>query len=72
MSLKREISSKELQACAKAASKQAVERAKAMNIPYTVQEGLSIVQHFSDGTTKVVGTLSKAYVKPATRRYQMT
>jgi hypothetical protein len=59
--MKNNISSKDLIACAEAASKRAVERAQAMNIPYTVQEGRKIVQHLPDGTTKVVEMLDKAY-----------
>ncbi|RKX41923.1 MAG: hypothetical protein DRP64_10645 [Verrucomicrobia bacterium] len=68
MSRDKEISSKDLSACAKAASKRAVERAQAMRIPYTVQEGRKIVQHCSDGTKKTVETLPKAYFKPAVKR----
>ena len=69
--MKKNISSKDLAACAKAASTRAVERAQAMNIPYTVQQGRKIVQHKPDGTTRVVETLDKAYVKPAVRRYRV-
>jgi hypothetical protein len=65
------ISTEELQACAKAASKRAVERAEALKIPYTVQQGRDLVEHRPDGTTKIVGRLPKAYVKPAVSRYHI-
>jgi hypothetical protein len=71
MSKKTNISSKALSACAKAASTQAVRTAKANNVGYTVQKGRSIVRHNADGTTETVGTLPKAYVKPAAKRYRV-
>ena len=71
MKKKETISREELQVCARAASKRAVQRAEAMKIPYTVQRGRSIVEHFPDGTTKIVGRLPKAYVKPAVSRYHV-
>lgn len=71
MARTKEISSKELNACAKAASKQAVRNAKENNVPYTVQEGKNIVQHRSDGTKRVISTLPKAYVKPAVKSYRV-
>lgn len=71
MSPDREITGKELNACAQAASKRAVERAKALRIPYTVQEGRSIVKHHSDGTKEVIGTLDKAFVRPEKKRYRV-
>ncbi|QBG48148.1 hypothetical protein EGM51_12355 [Verrucomicrobia bacterium S94] len=72
MTKKTNISSKELSACAKAASTEAIRKAKANDVSYTVQEGRSIVQHRSDGTKRVVGTLPKAYVKPAEKRYRVS
>ena len=71
MTKKTNISTKDLKACAQAASKRAVERAQAMKIPYTVQEGRKIVQRQSDGTKTLVVTLPKAYVKPAIKRYRV-
>ena len=71
MRKKKTISSEELQVCAKAASQRAVERAVAMKIPYTVQQGRNIVEHRPDGTTEIVGTLPKAYVKPTVRNYHV-
>jgi len=71
MSPDREITSEELKECASAASKEAVQRAKANGIAYTAQRGRDIVQHRADGTTKVVGKLPKAYVKPAAKRYRV-
>ncbi len=47
--MKDEISTEELIACAKAASKEAEERAKVLKIPYTVQEGKSIVRYNPGG-----------------------
>ena len=72
MRLKSEITSEELRACAKAASTRAVERAQAQRISYTVQEGRNIVRHLPDGSTEVIETLSKAFVKPKTRRYRLS
>jgi hypothetical protein len=69
--MKDTISSKDLKKCAKAASKRAVERAQARKIPYTVQKGRNIVEHRADGSTKVVGILSKAFVKPAAKLYRV-
>jgi hypothetical protein len=71
MSRTKELSSKKLNACAKAASKQAVRNAKENNVSYTVQEGRNIVQHRADGTKKVISTLPKAYVKPAAKSYRV-
>ena len=71
MSKKINISSKELNACAKAASTQAVRDARANKVGYTVQEGRSIVRHKSDGTKKVIGTLPKAYVKSPVKSYRV-
>ena len=71
MSPDKEISSKDLEACAKAASKRAVERAKALRIPYTVQEGRNIVEHRSDGTKVVVERLEKAFVRTAKKHYRV-
>lgn len=71
MSKKTKISSKALSACAKAASTQAVRDARASKVDYTVQEGKSIVRHRSDGTKRVIGTLPKAYVKPAAKSYRV-
>ena len=69
--MREKISSKELMACADAASKRAVERAKARQIPYTVQEGKKIVQYSPDGRTKVLQTLPKAYVKLQTTHFKI-
>jgi hypothetical protein len=71
MSKKTELSSKELQACATAASKRAVERARARKISYTVQEGRNIVQRNADGTKIIIETLPKAFIKPTTKRYRI-
>ncbi len=71
MSTDTTISSKALSACAKAASTQAVKTAKANNVDYTVQEGRKIVRHSSDGTKEIIGTLEKAYIKPAIKHYSM-
>lgn len=71
MSPDKEISSKELDSCARAASKRAVERAKALRIPYTVQEGKQIVEHRPDGSKVVVETLDKAFVRPEKKRYRV-
>lgn len=71
MSPDREISSKELETCAKAASRKAVRIAQEKKVPYTVQDGLKIVQHRADGTKKVVGALSKAYVRPSVKSYHI-
>ena len=71
MSPDKEISSKDLDACAKEASRQAVQSAQANKVPYTVQEGRNIVQHQTDGTKKVVGTLPKAYVRPLSKSYRV-
>ncbi len=72
MTKKTNISSKALSACAKAASRQAVRTAQANKVSYTVQKGRSIVQHRPDGTEEIIGTLPKAYVRPATKRYRVT
>ncbi len=71
MSPDREITSEELSTCATAASKAAVKRAKDNGIAYTAQRGRDIVQHRADGTTKVIDTLPKAFVKPAIKRYRV-
>lgn len=69
--MKDTISSKDLQKCAKAASKRAVEHARARHIPYTVQKGRNIIEHQADGSIKIVGTISKAFVKPAAKLYRV-
>lgn len=69
--MKNSITSKDLEKCAKAASKKAVERAKALRIPYTVQEGKKIVEHQPDGSIQVIGMLEKAYVRPKKKHYRM-
>lgn len=69
--MKDSISSKDLEKCAKAASKRAVERAKALKIPYTVQEGAKIVEHRPDGTKRIVAKLARAFVKPSARRFKV-
>ena len=71
MSPDREISSKELETCAKAASHKAVRVARAQKVAFTVQQGRSIVQHRADGSKKVVGTLTKAFVRPALKNYRV-
>jgi hypothetical protein len=71
MSRETNISKKALSTCARKASVRAVKKAKASNVAYTVQQGRSIVQHSPDGTTEVVGMLSKARVKPAAKRYRV-
>ncbi len=70
--MKNTITSRELAACAQAASKRAVERAQAKQIPYTVQEGRNIVKHAADGSTIIVQTLPKAYVKPTSKHFKIT
>jgi hypothetical protein len=65
------ITREELQECALAASRRAVERAKALRIPYTVQQGRNIVEHRPDGSEVIVGRLEKAYVKPTATRYHI-
>lgn len=69
--MKDRISSKDLEKCAQAASKRAVERAKALRIPYTVQEGRKIVEHQPDGSKRIIGILVKAFVKPSARRFKV-
>ena len=64
MSPDREITSEELKECASTASKEAVKRAKANGVAYTSQRGRDIVQHRADGTTKILETLPKAFIKP--------
>jgi len=63
--------SKSLKKSARSASTLAVKQARANKVSYTVQSGKSIVQHRPDGTTKVVETLSKAYVKSSAKRYKV-
>lgn len=69
--MKDNITSKDLEKCAKAASTRAVERAKALRIPYTVQEGLNIVEHRPDGSKKIIETLKRAFVKPSAKRFRV-
>ena len=69
--MKETITSKELIACAEAASRRAVERAQAKQIPYTIQEGRNIVQHAADGSTKIVQILPKAYIKPTSKHFKI-
>ena len=71
MLMKKTLTTNELQKCAHLASKQAVERAVAKQIPYTVQEGKSIVRHIPDGTTEIIQTLPKAYVKLNNKRFKI-
>jgi hypothetical protein len=66
-----EISSEELIECARVASQKAIESAKTNGVPYTVQEGRNIVKHSPDGTTTVLDTLPKAYVRPKTKYYRI-
>jgi len=65
------ITTKELEECALAASKRAVDRAKAQKIPYAVQEGKKIVRHTADGTTTVIQTLPKAYTKVDSKHFKI-
>jgi hypothetical protein len=65
------ITTKELEECARLASKRAVDRAKAQKIPYTVQEGKKIVRHTEDGTTTVIQTLPKAYIKINSKHFKI-
>jgi len=60
-----------LQQCALQASIEAQERAKALKIPYTVQEGKSIVRRNPDGSKEVIGILPKAYTKPVKKTYRI-
>jgi hypothetical protein len=69
--LKDHISSRDLETCAKAASKRAVERAKALRIPYTVQEGKNIVEHRPDGSKVIIETLDNAFVRVKEKRYRI-
>ena len=69
--MKHDLSSDELKTLARAASKRAVERARAMKISYTVQEGKRIVQHQPDGKKKIIGQLKKAFVKPSQKSYRI-
>ena len=69
--MKEIITTKELQKCAQAASKRAVDRAKAKHISYTVQEGRNIVRHIADGTTEIIQTLPKAYVKVNNKHFKI-
>ena len=70
--MKADISSKELAVCAKEASRQAVARAQAMKIPYTVQEGRKIVRRNPDGSTDLLETLPKAFVVLTKKRYKIS
>ena len=69
--MREELSSNELNTLAHAASKRAVERAKALRIPYTVQEGKRIVEHRPDGSKKVIGNLPKAFVRPSSKTFKV-
>ena len=69
--MNKEPTAKDLNVIAKAASRRAVERAKAMRIPYTVQEGKNIVEHLPDGSKRVIGTLDKAFVRPSQKTYKV-
>jgi ribosomal protein L32 len=69
--MKSEISSKELARCAKAASRRAIDRAKAQGIPFAVQEGKQILLHHADGHKELLETLPQAYLKPSKKRYKI-
>ena len=69
--MKDEISTEELQQCALQASIAAQERAKALRISYTMQEGRKIVRRNPDGGKEVVGILPKAYVRPKQKSYRV-
>ena len=69
--MREELSAEKINAIARKASRLAVERAKALRIPYTVQEGLNIVEHRPDGSKKIIETLKRAFVKPSAKRFRV-
>ena len=69
--MKSNISSKELAGYAKAASRRAVEHAKAQGISVASQEGRKIILSHADGTKEVLQTMPKAFVTPEKRRYKI-
>jgi len=69
--MKENITSEELAIQAKKASKRAIERAKALKVPYTVQEGKRIVKYYPDGTKQVIDVLPKAYFQPKKMDYKI-
>lgn len=66
--MKDEITTEELAAQAKKASKRAIERAKALGVPYTVQEGKKIITKHPDGSEEVIKTLPRAYCVPPKKK----
>ena len=69
--MKEDITTDELAIQAKKASKRAIERAKALKIPYTVQEGKKIVKYYPDGKKEVIDVLPKAYVRTPQGKYTL-
>ena len=61
--MKEDITTEELAIQAKKASKRAIERATALKVPYTVQEGRRLVKCHPDGRKEVLDVLPRAYVK---------
>lgn len=70
--MKEDITTEELARYAKKASKRAIERAKALRVPYTVQEGRRIVKHYPDGRKEVLDVLPRAYVKAPKENLKIT
>lgn len=71
MTEKREVSNKDLNRYARAASRAAARKARKMNVPYAVQEGKNIIKIFPDGRKEVVGQVEKAFVRIPKKRYSM-
>ncbi len=69
--MKADITTDELAVQAKKASKRAIERAKALEVPYTVQEGKRIIKYHPDGTKEVIDVLPKAYFQPKKMDYKL-
>ena len=67
--MKEDITTEELAVQAKKASKRAIEKAQALGVPYTVQEGKKLVKHYPDGRKEVIDVLPKAYFQPKKASY---
>jgi len=59
--MQEDITTEELAIQAKKASKRAIEKAKALGIPYTVQEGKRIITKNPDGSEDIIKILPRAY-----------
>lgn len=70
--MRNEISSKELATYAKAASKRAVERARALGIAVVSREGENVVKRHPNGHVEQLGTFPHAYSKLPRKRYKLS